>query len=264
LGEIVDPTLPTPEKVQLRAAAEGLAAIPEITVDSLAIAVRAHTDWVPALGLTVGLGQEKLKNALKEHFDSQSWSMLARERPVELIEVLDRKFNVIRLLTEQRHATYDFADVLIARAGPRVTAASSAKTGIKVEDAIEGIAKELGLSYRMRTRFIGTNQQDAPCDLAIPGGGSEALIVVAAKGFDSTGSKLTAAFTEINTMASVRRPNQFVYAVLDGIGWLSRGADLRRIFESYEQQRISGLYSLAMLDRFRADLERAAKILDLL
>jgi hypothetical protein len=42
----------------------------------------------------------------------------------------------------------------------------------------------------------------APCDLAIPG--TDAVIVVAARGFDSTGSKLTDAVREVEEMTDVR------------------------------------------------------------
>lgn len=88
---------------------------------------------------------------------------------------------------------------------------------------------DLGLPYATRTRFEGRNSRTAPCDLAVPGAGGAAQIVVAAKAFDSTGSKLTDAVREMEEMADVRRPSQFVMAVIDGIGWLSRANDLRRI-----------------------------------
>lgn len=117
----------------------------------------------------------------------------------------------------------------------------------------------LGLPYELRTRFQGRGA-DAPCDLAIPEGGAAAQIVCAAKGFDSTGSKLTDAVREIEEMANVRAPAQFVLAVVDGIGWHRRQADLVKIFGLYETRRIDGLYSLAMLDDFRAEVDQAARL----
>lgn len=86
------------------------------------------------------------------------------------------------------------------------------------------------------------------------------MIVCAAKGFDSTGSKLGDAVREIEAMAAVRAPTQFVLAVVDGIGWHRRESDLRRIFELASSGRIDGLYSLAMLDDFRRDVARAARV----
>lgn len=103
----------------------------------------------------------------------------------------------------------------------------------------------------------------APCDLVVPDSGN-AQIVVAAKGFDSTGSKLTDAVREIQEMAEIRLPRQFVIAVIDGIGWKSRKADLRRIHGLWETQQIDGMYTLATLDQFRNDLEEAAKLRQLI
>lgn len=219
----------------------------------------ANPQRVPVLGLAVGLGQEKLKNALKDKLETQGWVTLARQRAAELIAWLDDAYDLVRMLTVQRQRDYEFADVLVARAGSRVTATSAGKSGRKVEDEIEAIAADLGLPYGTRTRFTGRNGRTAPCDLVIPNN-SSAEIVVAAKGFDSTGSKLTDAVREIEEMADVRLPRQFVIAVIDGIGWKSRQADLRRIHELWVNQHIDGMYTLATLDQVRADLEEAARL----
>lgn len=189
---------------------------------------------------------------------------LARDRPDDLIAMLDDNYEVVRLVAEQRSRTYDFGDVMVARAGTRPTAADAGATGRRVEDEIERVAKELGLPCATRTRFEGRNGLTAPCDLAIPAGGSSAKIVVAAKGFDSTGSKLTDAVREVEEMAEKRLPSQYVMAAVDGIGWKSRARDLRRIHDLVENKRIDGLYTLSALGNFRTDLETAAKRLGLL
>lgn len=59
-------------------------------------------------------------------------------------------------------------------------------------------------------------------------------------------------------MAGVSFAHQYVLAVVDGIGWLSRQGDFRRMHALLEQHRIDGLYALADLDAFRADLHAAA------
>jgi hypothetical protein len=55
-----------------------------------------------------------------------------------------------------------------------------------------------------------------------------------------------------------RLPRQFVSAVVDGMGWLNRRADLRRIYVLLETRAIDGLYTLASIDDFRDDLEATA------
>jgi len=172
--------------------------------------------------------------------------------------MLDDKYDVVRLVADQRLREYEFGDVLVARAGSRTRAVQAGVAGRLLEDSIESVARELGLQYSVRTRFVGREGRDAPCDLAIPEGGSAALIVVAAKGFDSTGSKLSDAVNEIKDMAEVRLPRQFVFAAVDGIGWKSRVKDLRRLRALFEQRAIDGIFCLRSLDQFRVALRDAA------
>ena len=173
--------------------------------------------------------------------------------------MLEESFDLVRLIEVQRGRSYDFGDVLLARAGTRATATRAGASGRRVEDDIEAIARDLGLSYETRTRFVGRSGRTGPCDLVVPSA-QDAAIAVAAKGFDSTGSKLTDAVREIEEMADVRLPRQYVMAVIDGIGWKSRIADLRRIHALWQSQQIDGMYTLASLDRFRADLIEAARL----
>ena len=258
-----DPTAASPEAADIKTAAESLAALGQINAHSLAQWAYLHPAWVNVLGLAVGLSQEKLKNALKHHLGTSGWITLARERPAELVAMLETEFDLVRLLEVQRNRPYDFGDILVARAGTRQTATAAGVSGRKIEDEIEAIATDLGLPCQTRTRFTGRNGRTAPCDLAIPNG-IQAEIAVAAKGFDSTGSKLTDAVREIEEMADVRQARQFIMAVIDGIGWKNRLNDLRRIHALWERQQIDGMYTLATLDSFRSDLQHAARLRNLL
>ena len=254
----------TEEHAEIRAAVEEISKLHRVTATSLGRLVSTNPHVVPALGLAVGLSREALRNHLKHRFDTSGWISLARQRPEALISMLDKDFGLIETVRSDRRRSFEYADVLIARSGGRQTAGRAIAGGRFVEDAIEGIARSLGLPHELRTRFVGRGGNSAPCDLAFPRGGAEAKIVCAAKGFDSTGSKLTDAVREIEQMAEVRLPTQFVYAVVDGIGWKSRKADLRRIFELREAGQIDGLYTVATLDNFARDLRDAARRLGLL
>lgn len=259
----VDPTATNPEATQIKEAAASLTEIDEVSPDSLSRWVNAHPDAVPTLGLTVGLSQEKLKNTLRHHLGSTGWVTLARRKPDELIAMLDNEYDLVRQVETQRTKTYDYGDILVARAGTRSFATRAGASGRRVEDEIEAIARNMGLPYETRTRFTGRNERTAPCDLVIPNAYG-AQIVVAAKGFDSTGSKLTDAVREIEEMSEVRLPRQFTYAVIDGIGWKSRISDLRRIYGLWERNQIDGMYTLASLDDFQEELAGAARRLGLL
>lgn len=255
----VDPTTTTPQTEAIRAAVDSLQTITPVTGQSLAQWANEHPRWAHVLGLVVGLSQEKLLMALKDGLGTSGAITLARDRPEELITFLTDRFDVIEMVNKQANREYGLADVLISRAGTRVTATRATAAGRSIEDMIEDIAKDLGLPYATRTRFVGRGDQTGPADLVIPDS-ANAVIMVAAKGFDSTGSKLSAAYEEIAKMAAVRKPTQFVMAVVDGIGWKSRKADLRRIHDLWTTNDIDGLYTVSALDQFRSDLEHAARL----
>ena len=220
----------------------------------------AHPKQTYVLALVVGLSREKLLNHLRNWFGTASWRKAAVERAPEFIERMDAEFDLLRLLRTQRSRSYTFADILVARAGSRATATSAGQSGRKIEDEIEAITQSLKLPYTPRTRFEGRTGRTAPADLAVPAGGRDCVIAVAAKGFDSTGSKLTDAVREIAEMADARTGGQVALAVVDGIGWKGRMADLKRIWTLWDSGAIDGLYTLATLDQFKADLDGYARL----
>ncbi|KGP75245.1 hypothetical protein JT05_11710 [Desulfosporosinus sp. Tol-M] len=235
-----------------------------ITRKSLAVFIQDNPQAVPIIATSAGLGQEQLKNQLRRLMGTTGWVTLARNNSTQLIEVLDQEFDLVNHLTKDINKTWALEDVLLERhLWSHRPGAQSVGQGRKVENEVEEIAKKLDLPYTMRTQFEGRSGETAPCDLAIPNG-SDALIVVAMKGFNSTGSKLSDAVKEIEKMARVKYAKQFVFVVIDGIGWLSRQADLKRIFELWQKREIDGLYSLKYLDQFSIDLRDAAVRLSLL
>lgn len=258
LTEHVDPMAASPEADAIREAGASLDRLPEVSEELLVEWVAVHPEAVNALGLAVGLSQEKLKNLLKVRFGSSSWARVAKGDPHGLVAWLEEEFGLLAALDQQRQRTYTFGDVLAARGTSRQTATSAGVAGRSIEDAVEQIVQDLGLPYAMRGRFVGRNGETGPADLAVPDF-ENAVVAVACKGFDSTGSKLTAAVTEVTEMANVRYAHQYVLAVVDGIGWLNRLGDFRRMYALAETRRIDGLYALADLDRFRADLEQAVR-----
>ncbi len=236
----------------------------KLTAESLSRLIASRPDLVPILGLVVGLSQEALKNTLRYRLGSAGWTQLARTRPADVVALLNGEFNLLARLKTERSHHWDYADILLERAGSRGQAGRAIGRGRALEDRVELLVGKQGLNlpYKLRTRFVGTAGRTAPCDVAIPDGGDKALIAIAIKGFDSTGSKLSDAVREVVTMAEIRQPRQFVYAVVDGIGWKSRKADLHRIYDLWSQNLIAGVYSLAYFDEFRSELESAVRRLN--
>lgn len=245
--------------------AHGIEALTEVTRQSLADLIKQHPSWVPFLASCVGFGLEQLKRQLEHRIGSSGWVMLARRNPERIIAALDEGFGLVAAVREQRGRQWMFADVLVERARwSQRSASRSIVRGRKLENVVEETVQGLGLAYQMRVRFQGKGGRDAPCDFAIPRGGTDALIVGAVKGFDSTGSKLSDAVREMKEMADTRLPRQFVFGFVDGIGWRGRRADLRRIYDLWANHEIDGLYSLRTLDSFQRDLIEAARRLGLI
>lgn len=161
ISSYVDPTVDTPNSLEIRVAANALALLPEINFQTLTEWVESHPQDIPVLGLVVGLSREKLRNALKQRLGSSAWVALARRDPASVAEMLDREFGLLASLEAQRRRTYTFADVLVARASARVNATAASSAGRLLEDRLEEIAMELKLPYATRGRFTGRNHQTA-------------------------------------------------------------------------------------------------------
>ena len=244
-------------------AAQQLEALDQVDRAALTTLLSERSDWVPILGSVVGLSREQLKNVLRHRLGSSGFVMLAKTKAADVVALLDEEFGLVERLTAERHRDWSYGDVLFERVASRRSAGRAIQRGRQLEDDVEAVVTALELPYELRTRFIG-RERSAPCDLAIPASGEEALIVCAVKGFNSTGSKLTDAAREIEEMAEVRQPRQYVFAVVDGIGWLSRQADLRRIHGLAVRRSIDGLFARSHLDAFRDELRVAAERLQLL
>ena len=233
-----------------------------LTRAKLAAAVAEDPQMLPVLAAVAGFSQERFKTWLQSRFHTAGWVRLGRDRAGELIEALDDELGLVDLLQAQSDRTWTWADVLARVMAPRQRAGTSVQQGRDLEDAVEEQIEALGQPYETRTRFSGRSGQTAPADFAIPSG-PDALIAVAVKGFDSTGSKLSDATREIEEMVKVKTSRQFIFAVVDGQGWFRRQNDLRRIHALWDRHEIDGLYTRAQLVDFGTGLTQAATRLGL-
>lgn len=240
-----------------------VAALDPLDRESLARAVEAEAEIVPVLAAAAGQSQERFKTWLQSRFGTAGWVMLGRRQADELIDAMDADLGLMPTLADQREREWTWADVLARVMAPRQRAGHAVRQGRDLEDEVERVVRSVGVPVQARTRFEGAGEESAPADFAIPAGGGDTLVAIAVKGFDSTGSKLTDARREIEEMAKVRRPTQFIFAVVDGLGWLRRQNDLRQIHTLYESDRIDGLFCQNSLDKFETTLRDATRRLGL-
>ena len=249
-----------PEALELcLRATEEISALTPIDTKNVSELIRLDPEVLPVLAAVAGLSQERFKTWLQSNFGTAGWITLGRQRSDEVVEAMNRQFDLVDLLVAQSRREWTWADVLARGMSSRQRAGSAIAQGRALEDEVEAVIGVLGLEFEARTRFEGAGGATAPADFAIPTGGSDALITVAVKGFDSTGSKLTDATREIEEMAKARKPTQFIFAVVDGHGWHRRTSDLRKIHGLWENNEIDGLFNRASLTEFDASLQLAAR-----
>ena len=247
-----------PEAYELCArATRTISDLDSLDVAHLATAVAADPAITPVLAAVAGLSQERFRTWLTWRFKTGAWVTLGRTRASDLVAALDRDFALLDLLTKQLGRGWTWADVLARIMAPKQQAGASVQRGRDLEDAVEEKLMELELPYVARTSFVGRANQSAPADFVIPTG-TQALIAVAVKWFDSTGSKLTDARREIEEMVKIKQPRQYVFAVVDGQGWVRRQSDLRRVHALWVDEEIDGLYPRGKLAAFADDLRDAA------
>lgn len=245
-------------------ATEVVSSMDPLDPPKLATAISSEPDLLPVLAAVAGLSQERFKGWLKANFGTAGWITLGRQRALDVVTAMQDQFDILDLLRDQSAREWTWADVLAQVMSPRSRAGSAIQQGRDLEDQVEAAINAVSLPFVARTTFVGINALSGPADFAIPGGEEEALIAVAVKGFDSTGSKLTDARREIEEMATIRKPGQYIFAVIDGHGWARRQGDLRRIHNLWATDRIEGLFSQVSLPDFQVSLQDAGRRLRLI
>ena len=85
---------------------------------------------------------------------------------------------------------------------------------------------------------------------------SAARILIEAKGYGATGSKMTDVLGDIEKIVAAKRPDTALLFFTDGLTWKQRKSDLRKIVEFQNSGDITRIYTYAMADPFEADLRQ--------
>lgn len=150
-----------------------------------------------------------------------------------------------------------WTDILVERLrSGRGSAISGQRRGRDVEDFAESIVRQVfGDQFQIRCTFSGPRGQVAKCDFAIPSR-SAARILIEAKGYGATGSKMTDVLGDIRTIIGAKRPDTALLFFTDGLTWKQRTSDLRKIVEFQNNGDITRIYTYAMAKQFEADLRQ--------
>jgi hypothetical protein len=150
-----------------------------------------------------------------------------------------------------------WSDVLVERLrSGRGSAISGQKRGRGVENFAEGVIKAVfGCGYGKRCTFTGARGKTAKCDFAVPSK-SNPQIVVEAKGYGATGSKMTDVIGDIEKIIEAKRADTAFLFFTDGLTWNQRKNDLRKIVGYQNAGDIMRIYTSAMGGQFKADLRQ--------
>lgn len=178
-----------------------------------------------------------------------------RAEPEPYLKAL-KKLGVLDAMAVEVNRKSHWSDVLVERLrSGRGSAISGQKRGRGVEDLAEAVIKEVFKDqYAKRCNFIGARQIEAKCDFAIPSK-TEPRIVIEAKAYGATGSKMTDIIGDIKKIISAKRQDTAFLFFTDGLPWRQRESDLRKIVSYQNQGDITRIYTLATLPELSADLQ---------
>lgn len=149
-----------------------------------------------------------------------------------------------------------WSDVLVERLrSGRGSAIQGQKRGRGLEDFAEAIVREVfgDGKYETRCNFQGAGGETAKCDIAIPNR-QFPLILMEAKGYGATGSKMTDIIGDIDAIISAKRHDTRLLLITDGTTWEQRTSDLRKIVHRQNEGKITRVYTTRMRDSLVEDL----------
>jgi len=157
------------------------------------------------------------------------------------------ELGLIDAIEAHRTREWKLRDILLERyKQTRGRAIRAQRRGAALEEAVEEILRELqdeiGLTYEANRNFISRSGSEAKADFMIPSH-VEPQIVIEAKGYEATGSKLTDVLGDILKIIQAKDPKTCFFLVTDGIGWYRRLSDLRKVVEYHERGEIRMIYT---------------------
>lgn len=168
------------------------------------------------------------------------------------------ELGLLEAMGEAANRAPKWSDVLVERLrSGRGSAISGQRRGRGVEDFAEAvILKVFGPgNYAVRCAFSGRKDKIAKCDFAIPTR-NEPRILVEAKGYGATGSKMTDVIGDIEKIIDAKRSDTALLFFTDGVTWKQRKNDLRKIIQYQNEGDIRRIYTYAMADQFERDLRQ--------
>lgn len=193
--------------------------------------------------------------------DFTSIRIKCKKEPEKIAEALIGLGLADAIDTHRSHR-WTLQDVLWDRYGHmRGRAMTAQKRGATLEDSVESILKELkdeiGISFDRGGNFVSKSGKQAKADFTVPSRNIP-HIIIEAKGYEATGSKLTDVLGDILKVLNVKDKEAHYFFVTDGIGWYRRLSDLKKIVEHHQQGNIEMIYTMSTLPELKEAIRKIA------
>lgn len=185
------------------------------------------------------------------------------EKPTEFLQLMEA-INVPGALTHEVNRPVTWRNILEERLiGGRGRALKGQSRGRFLEDAVEAKIKPIFKNYDVRCRFIGKSGiSTEKTDFAIPSR-KDPRILIEVKAYGATGSKQTDILGDLSRIVENKRHDTDLILVTDGLTWLDRSNDLRKIVAMQNKGYILKIYTQKMIGEFKEDLTQLKKEHDL-
>jgi len=209
--------------------------------------------------LFLGKGQEPVAHTICDILGDQhmGWSRLrkyASEEPQRMAEVMVA-LGLPDIIQKHLNRQWKTEDILIERYKmSRGRAIAGQKRGRALEDEVEEVLKGISIPFETGVTFVGKKHERAKCDFAIPTK-HHPKIVMEAKGFEATGSKLTDFLGDILKIGQAKEYHTYFFLITDGRGWHNRQSDLKKIVEYHQDGLIDMIYTISRLTKLAKDVK---------
>ena len=212
--------------------------------------------------LFLDLSQDVLANEVNAKGIKGDFDSIRRKcfhHATEIAEVLV-ELGILDAIEAHRVRKWTLEDLLIERyKQTRGRAIRAQRRGAALEEAVEELLRELqeeiGLTYDKGRSFISRSGKEAKADFMIPSY-REPQIIIEAKGYEATGSKLTDVLGDILKILQVKDQEIHFFFVTDGIGWYRRLSDLRKLVEHHQRGEIEMIYTRKTLPRLKEEIRK--------
>jgi hypothetical protein len=227
------------------------------TADLQNLLDESFDDGILICRLFLGVSKDQFTGMLREaRGDAGAGVMAYRADRAKFIDDL-LTTGLLEAMALEVNRKSHWSDVLVERLrSGRGSAISGQRRGRDVEDFAESIVRKVfGDNFQIRCTFAGLHGRVAKCDFAIPSK-SESRILIEAKGYGATGSKMSDILGDVRTIISAKRSDTAFLFFTDGLTWKQRKSDLRKLVEFQNNGDITRIYTFAMAQQFEKDLRQ--------